>query len=50
MTNEQFVEGWTLGENNFAAAPPNAVLSYIDAGDEPTGGLRCHTERSEDRC
>ena len=32
MTNEQFVEGWSLGENNFAADPPNAVLSYIDAG------------------
>ena len=33
MTNEQFVEGWSLGEDNFAADPPNAVLSYIDAGD-----------------
>ncbi len=33
MTNEQFVEGWSLGDNNFAADPPNAVLSYIDAGD-----------------
>ncbi len=34
MTNEQFVEGWSLGDNNFAADPPNAVLSYIDAGDD----------------
>ena len=33
MTNEQFIEGWSLGENNFATDPPNAVLSYIDAGD-----------------
>ncbi len=33
MTNEQFVEGWSLGDNNFAADPPNAVLSYVDAGD-----------------
>ncbi len=33
MTNEQFVEGWSLGDNNFAADPPNAVLSYIDAGE-----------------
>ena len=35
MTNEQFVEGWSLGDNNFAADPPNAVLSYIDTGDNP---------------
>ena len=34
MTNEQFVEGWSLGDNNFAVDPPNAVLSYIDAGDD----------------
>ena len=33
MTNEQFIEGWSLGEDNFAADPPNAVLSYIDAGE-----------------
>jgi len=33
MTNEQFVEGWSLGDNNFAADPPNAVLSYIDGGE-----------------
>ncbi len=33
MTNEQFVEEWSLGDNNFAADPPNAVLSYIDAGE-----------------
>ncbi len=33
MTNEQFVEGWSLGDDNFAADPPNAVLSYIDAGE-----------------
>jgi hypothetical protein len=34
MTNEQFVDGWSQGENSFASDPPNAVLSYIDAGDD----------------
>ena len=33
MTNEHFVEGWTSGDDNFAADPPNAVLSFIDVGD-----------------
>ena len=33
MTNEQFVDGWTSGDDNFAADPPNAVLSFIDVGD-----------------
>ncbi len=33
MTNDQFVEGLSLGDNNFATDPPNAVLSYIDAGE-----------------
>ena len=32
MTNQQFVEGWSLGENSFASDPPNAVLSYVDPG------------------
>jgi hypothetical protein len=34
MTNEQFVDGWSLGENSFASDPPNAVLSWLDAGDD----------------
>ncbi len=34
MTNEQFVDGWSLGDNSFASDPPNAVLSYIDPGDD----------------
>jgi hypothetical protein len=38
MTNEQFVEGWAMGEDNFAADPPNAVLSYIDAGENRPEG------------
>ena len=35
MTNEQFVQGWSLGDNNFLAAdPPNAVfLSSSHAGE-----------------
>ncbi len=33
MTNEQFVEAWSLGDDNFAADPPNAVLSFIDRGE-----------------
>jgi hypothetical protein len=32
MTTEQFVEQWTEGPNSFAEDPPNAVLSYVDAG------------------
>lgn len=34
MTNEQFVDGWSVGDNSFASDPPNAVLSYIDSGDD----------------
>ena len=41
MTNEQFVEGWSLGEDNFAADPPNAVLSLHRCWSGPAGGLRC---------
>jgi hypothetical protein len=32
MTTAQFVEQWTDGPNSFAEDPPNAVLSYVDAG------------------
>jgi len=30
----QFVEEWDKGENSFAADPPNAVLSFLDADGE----------------
>jgi hypothetical protein len=32
MTTEQFIAQWTEGPNSFAEDPPNAVLSYVDAG------------------
>ena len=32
LTTQQFVEQWTEGPNSFAEDPPNAVLSYVDAG------------------
>jgi hypothetical protein len=34
MTTEQFVEQWTEGPNSFFEDPPNAVLSYVDTGDD----------------
>ncbi len=34
LTAEQFVDGWGHGENSFLADPPNAVLSFLAAGDE----------------
>jgi len=34
MTTEQFVQQWTEGPNSFFEDPPNAVLSYVDAGDD----------------
>lgn len=34
LTVEQFVDGWGHGENSFLADPPNAVLSFLAAGDE----------------
>ena len=32
LTTQQFVEQWTEGPNSFAEDPPNAVLSYVNAG------------------
>jgi len=34
MTTEQFVDGWSVGDNNFASDPPNAVLSFVEPGDD----------------
>ncbi len=34
MTNEQFVDQWTVGDNSFASDPPNAVLSFVETGDD----------------
>lgn len=34
LTAQQFVDEWDKGENSFAADPPNAVISFLEAGDE----------------
>lgn len=34
MTTEQFIGAWAEGSNSFAADPPNAVLSFIEMGDD----------------
>jgi hypothetical protein len=34
LTTAQFVEGWGHGENSFQEDPPNAVLSFLEEGDE----------------
>jgi hypothetical protein len=34
MTTQQFVDEWSKGENSFAADPPNAVISFVETGDE----------------
>ena len=34
LSAQQFVEEWDKGENSFAADPPNAVLSFLDADGE----------------
>jgi hypothetical protein len=34
LTAAQFVEGWGHGENSFQDDPPNAVLSFLEEGDE----------------
>ena len=35
MSSRQFVADWGQGDNSFAQNPPNAVLSFADAGDRP---------------
>ena len=34
LTAQQFVDEWDKGENSFAADPPNAVLSFLETGDD----------------
>jgi len=34
LTTKKFVEEWGLGENSFAVDPPNAVISFVEAGDD----------------
>ena len=34
LTTKKFVEEWDLGDNSFAVDPPNAVISFVEAGDE----------------
>jgi hypothetical protein len=34
LTARQFVDEWDKGENSFAADPPNAVISFLEEGDE----------------
>jgi hypothetical protein len=40
MATTDFVDLWGEGENSFEADPPNAVLSFVDAGaDAPTDAV-----------
>ena len=34
LTTKQFIDEWDLGENSFASDPPNAVISFVEKGDE----------------
>jgi len=34
LTTKQFIDDWDLGENSFASDPPNAVISFVEKGDE----------------
>jgi hypothetical protein len=34
ITTRQFVEEWGQGENSFAEDPPNAVISFVETGDQ----------------
>jgi hypothetical protein len=34
LTAQQFVDEWDKGENSFAADPPNAVIAFLEEGDE----------------
>ena len=34
LTTKQFVEEWSVGEDSFAEDPPNAVISFVEKGDE----------------
>ena len=40
MTTAEFVELWGAGDNSFEADPPNAVLSFLEPGDDaPTDAV-----------
>ena len=40
MTTAEFVELWGEGDNSFEADPPNAVLSFVEPGDDaPTDAV-----------
>ncbi|HMK92014.1 MAG TPA: hypothetical protein VK576_03355 [Thermoleophilia bacterium] len=34
LTSRQFVDEWDQGENSFAEDPPNAVISFLQSGDQ----------------
>ncbi len=34
LSTQRFVEEWSVGPNNFAVDPPNAVISFVRADDE----------------
>jgi len=34
MTTADFVELWGVGDNSFEADPPNAVLAFLESGDD----------------
>jgi hypothetical protein len=34
VTSEMFIDMWDEGENSFAENPPNAVLAFLEAGDD----------------
>jgi len=34
LSTQQFVEEWGKGENSFAEDPPNAVISFVETGDQ----------------
>ena len=34
LSTQQFVDEWGKGENSFADDPPNAVISFVEVGDE----------------
>ena len=34
MTTAQFVDEWNEGTDSFASDPPNAVLSFVEPGDD----------------
>ena len=34
LTTKKFIEEWGEGENSFAADPPNAVISFVEKGDQ----------------